>query len=115
MRYCFDLDGTLCTMSKEVDDLPEGPNKDFCQIGGTKPIQDRINIVNELYDDGHYIIIETARGFITNIDWYDKTKEQLESWGVKHHELRTGSKMSADFYIDDKGMNADVFFEEGQD
>lgn len=113
MRYCFDLDGTLCTMSKEVDDLPEGPNKDHCQIGRTQPIQSRIDIVNDLYDGGNYIIIETARGTVTGLDWYEKTQSQLDEWGLKYHELRTGTKISADIYIDDKGKNSEDFFKRG--
>jgi len=40
---------------------------------------------------------------------YDLTKQQLEEWGVKYHELIMG-KPHADYFIDDKGVNADEFF-----
>ena len=49
MIYCFDLDGTLCTNTN-------GNYKD------AKPYKDRISKVNSLFNDGHIIIIESARG-----------------------------------------------------
>lgn len=52
--YCFDLDGTLCTNEK-------GKYKKV------KPLKDRIEKVNKLYDEGNKIIILTARGN-TNLD-----------------------------------------------
>ena len=81
----------------------------------TQPYKDRINIVNSLYDEGHHIIIDTARGSgaTKGKDWYDITKNQLDSWGLKYHELRTGVKFSADVYVDDKGRNAHDFFKRG--
>ena len=108
MRYCFDLDGTLCTL--EVDGMTEGKQKDVMQYNNSVPLQDRINFVNELYDEGHYIIIETARGTVSLYDWHEETEDQLIRWGLKYHELRTGVKIAADIYIDDKGKNADDFF-----
>jgi len=106
--YCFDLDGTLCTL--EVDGMKEGPGKDKHQYMNATPMQDRIDIVNELYDQGHTIIVETARGAVSKIDWYASTHKQLENWGLKFHTLRTGVKHAADIYIDDKGMHGDHFF-----
>ena len=38
------------------------------------------------------------------------TKEQLKRWGACYHYLFLGKPMG-DFYIDDKGVNADEFFE----
>ena len=46
MRYCFDIDGTICT---------PGTCKS-CQYEGATPKKDRIEYVNKLYDEGHYII-----------------------------------------------------------
>ena len=108
MIYCFDLDGTLCTL--EVDGMKEGSAKDKFQYMKAKPIQERIAFVNRLYDAGHTIIIETARGNVSGIDWYNSTENQLETWGLKFHTLRTGVKHAADIYIDDKALNADEFF-----
>lgn len=97
MIYCFDLDGTLCTNT-------EGDYE------SASPFFYRIDVVNKLYDDGHTIVIETARGSSTGIDWNEVTKNQLESWGVKYHKLRVGIKIHADIFIDDKGVSDINFF-----
>jgi hypothetical protein len=97
MTYCFDLDGTLCSHEQNYSNA--------------KPLNNRIEILNKLYNEGHRIIIDTARGSETGINWLDTTKRQLEEWGVKYHELRVGRKISADIYIDDKGINDKNFFE----
>jgi hypothetical protein len=96
MIYCFDLDGTLCTHEKNYEDA--------------KPMVDRINLLNTLYDDGNTIIIDTARGSTTKIDWFKITQKQLHQWGVKYHELRVGIKFNFDFLIDDKAINDKDFF-----
>jgi phosphoglycolate phosphatase-like HAD superfamily hydrolase len=95
--YCFDLDGTLC--SNESLDYNEA-----------KPFVDRIAMVNKLYDDGHTILIETARGSVSGVNWRDITEAQLNNWGVKHHTLRVGVKLAADIYIDDKAIKDIDFF-----
>ena len=102
--YCFDLDGTLCTIEK-------GP-KGLKLYGQARPIQSRIEKVNKLYDAGHLIKIETARGRQTDQDWTEFTKNQLDMWGVKYHVLRVGIKMHATIYIDDKGINDKHFFKD---
>ena len=52
----FDLDDVICWRPKGYEDL--GPFKyDHCQ-----PIQETIDLVNELHDDGHKIVVYTARG-----------------------------------------------------
>jgi hypothetical protein len=99
MIYCFDLDGTLCT-----------------NTGGSyldaKPFLDRIKFVNKLYNENNEIIIDTARGSTTKIDWFDLTKKQLENWGVNYHKLRVGVKLNADIFVDDKAINDKLFFDE---
>ena len=97
MIYCFDLDGTLCT------------NTDGDYVSA-KPFKDRIYKVNQLYNEGHTILIDTARGSTTKIDWYGLTENQLKEWGVLYHTLRVGEKLHADIFIDDKGTNDKVFF-----
>jgi hydroxymethylpyrimidine pyrophosphatase-like HAD family hydrolase len=97
MTYCFDLDGTLCT----------NKNGDYLN---SNPFNDRINKVNELYNTGNKIIINTARGYSTGIDWYEITKNQLQEWGLKYHELFVGKKIEADLFIDDKGISDIEFF-----
>jgi hydroxymethylpyrimidine pyrophosphatase-like HAD family hydrolase len=97
MRYCFDLDGTLCTNA-------------WPEYEKAQPFLDRIEKVNALYEQGHYIIIDTARGSSSGKDLLDLTKKQLRFWSVKYHELRVGKKPAADIYIDDKGINEKDFF-----
>ena len=55
MKYCFDLDGTLCDTPMREDDNKPG------YLEAT-PIPYMIEQVNRLYDEGHRIIIQTARG-----------------------------------------------------
>ncbi len=100
--YQFDLDGTLCTVETGKLGL-----KNYAQA---IPKMDRIDKVNKLYDEGHLIKIETARGVQTDQDWKEFTKKQIEGWGLKYHVLRVGVKMHANFYIDDKGLNDKDFF-----
>ena len=51
MKYCFDLDGTLCTKR----------NLDY---QNAEPFKERIEIVNSLYDEGHTIVIIDADVYI---------------------------------------------------
>jgi hypothetical protein len=76
----------------------------------SKPIQNRIDYVNDLFDNGHKIIIETARGSVSKKNWYEETHNQLINFGLKFHELRTGVKFNFDYSIDDKGYNSEDFF-----
>ncbi len=97
MIYVFDLDNTLCktTDSQYVDSVP---------------YYDRIVKVNKLYDEGHTIIIETARGCISGKRWVYQTIDQLKSWGLKFHNVRAGVKFMADVYVDDLAINSEDFF-----
>ena len=70
------------------------------------PNKNIIEICNKLYDAGHTIIIQTAIGSGTRIDWSQKTEKQLKKWGVKYHKLYFG-KPAADYYIDDKMLDID--------
>jgi hypothetical protein len=103
LTYVIDLDHTLCDTQKKEDG-----NWDYV---GAKPFIDRILKINELYDKGNEIIIETARGCVSGKDWYETTFQQLQSWGLKFSKLRTGVKFAADFYVDDKGINSEDFFD----
>lgn len=105
-KYVIDIDGTICTSVTNGD------------YSSALPIYDRICKINKLYDKGNYIIYLTARGmgrYSNNADlakarFYEITKLQLKLWKCKYHELFLG-KPSGDFYIDDKGINSDEFFE----
>jgi hypothetical protein len=96
--YCFDLDNTLC--------YTEGSN--YIE---SKPIESRIKQVNELFDEGHTIIIETARGNNSGKNWWYLTNDQLKTWGLKYHTLRTGVKWNADIFVDDRAINDKDFFD----
>lgn len=91
MRYCVDIDGTLC-------------NNTDGKYEEAKPIETVIKQVNSLYRHGHTIILFTARGTTTGINWRQETEKQLNTWGVLYHELIFG-KPEADVYLDDKGMS----------
>ncbi len=101
MVFLFDLDNTLCYTVKK--------NEKWAYLEAI-PIKERIEKVNELYDNGNIIIIETARGCVSDKDWYEETKNQLISWGLKFNILRTGVKFNCDFIIDDKAINSEDFF-----
>ncbi len=75
----------------------------------SEPIIDRVDYINKLYKSGHRIIYYSARGTTTGIDWLELTKEQLEKWGCKYHELHLG-KPYYDYQIDDKTINSELFF-----
>ncbi len=100
--YVIDLDQTLCITEQKED----GTWDYFNSI----PIQDRIDYVNKLWEDGNTIIIETARGSSSKINWYNETYDQLRSWGLKFNSLRVGVKFAADYFIDDKAINSEDFF-----
>tara|TARA_R100000005_G_C4990143_1_gene197652 strand:- start:1228 stop:1548 length:321 start_codon:yes stop_codon:yes gene_type:complete len=104
MTYVFDIDGTICTLTQGKYDEAE-------------PILQRIEKVNSLYDQGHTILFQTARGMgrsgnsyaYADTAFHNFTKEQLDSWGVKYHGLFLG-KPAGDIYIDDKGCKDEDFF-----
>lgn len=101
----FDMDDVLCYRTSEEGKI----NK----YHSCKPINSMIKIVNECYDDGNTIIVYTARGmsgFKGNVNdiysnLYQLTLDQLDSWGVKYHQLVMG-KIHYDLLIDDKAVNS---------
>ena len=113
MKYIIDIDGTICQQI-------EVPN-----WGTGEVYYDRIARINQLFMDGNEIVYYTARGMgpTTNPDslytgtfidenvkqWYDYTEKQLKTWGCLYTSLHLG-KYSGDIYIDDKGVNSEVFF-----
>ena len=99
-RFCFDLDNTLVS---------------FPQLGGdystVKPIQKNINFLNFLHDQGHTIIIHSARRMKTHNGDVEKVKADIEKvtldtlakFDVKYDEIYFG-KAYAHFYIDDLAL-----------
>ena len=92
---CFDLDGTLCSNT-------------FGAYESAEPVPWAIARVNALAGAGHRIVILTARGSATGIDWRERTRAQLEEWDVNYAELVFG-KPSADVYVDDRAVHADAW------
>ena len=103
-NYVFDIEGTICT------------NTDG-KYEKARPFLERIALINELFDSGNKIFFLTARGMGRHNndssaaieEFYDFTKNQLDSWGLKYHRLFLG-KPQGDIYIDDKGCQDILFF-----
>ena len=108
--YYVDIDGTICTKAKDFD------------YEASKPIKERIRRINDLYNQGNTIIFQTARGmgrFENDTQkaietFYNMTRDQLNKWGVKYHQLFLG-KPAGDMYIDDKGVRDKDFFNSMKD
>ncbi|MBP5160108.1 MAG: acylneuraminate cytidylyltransferase [Lachnospiraceae bacterium] len=95
LRLVFDIDGVIAKLE---------PNNDYSL---SEPDTEMIATVNRLYDEGNTIVLHTARGYATGIDWTELTKKRLSEWGVRYHELVFG-KPNADYYIDDRSLPLDI-------
>lgn len=98
-RFVFDIDGVIALKREDLNYAQAGPNERM------------IRIVNKLYDWGNEIILFTARGYVTKVDWYETTKKQMDDWGVKYHELHMG-KPNADYYVDDHMLSLEFLYHE---
>lgn len=90
MKIFVDIDETICEYVNER------------YYPHAIPIQKNIDKINKLYDEGHYIKYWTARGSVTEIDWFGITHKQLKKWKCKYHELSVGEKPHYDLLICDK-------------
>lgn len=88
-RFVVDIDGVIARLV---------PDNDYAKAG---PMTENIAVVNALHEQGHEIVLFTARGSQTGKDWSETTRRQLAEWGVRYHELHFG-KPAADYYIDDR-------------
>jgi hypothetical protein len=95
MKYLIDIDNTIT----------ETQGDDYFNA---QPIQERIDKINKLYDEGHIIWYWTARGAESRKDWIHLTFTQLKEWGCKYHHLTF--KPFANFIIDDLAINSKDFF-----
>ena len=101
-RFCFDLDNTLVTFPKIKNDYST-----------VEPIEKNIKVLRNLKKMGHTIIIHTARRMKTHngnvakiiADIGKITIDTLERLNIPYDELLFG-KPYADYYIDDKAVNA---------
>jgi capsule biosynthesis phosphatase len=100
MRICIDLDGVIAELKKE--------NETYADV---KPLKGAIKKIIKLKENGHYIIIYTARHMKTCNGNVSKvlakvgqiTLEWLEQYEVPYDEIVFG-KPWADIYIDDNGF-----------
>ncbi len=91
-RFVFDIDGVVARLQKDND------------YALAEPDMQMIELINRLYDMGNSIVLHTARGYVTGIDWSQVTKQQMARWGLKYHELHFG-KPNADYYVDDRMLD----------
>lgn len=98
MIIYVDIDKTICTLKNNEEDYSKAV-----------PIQNRIEKINTLYNEGNEIVYWTARGTGSGIDWRAITENQFSKWGVKYHKLYFG-KPIYDLFIDDKNINSEEFF-----
>ncbi len=92
LTFVVDVDGVVASLTSGND------------YTLATPLASTIRLVNRLYDAGHRIVMFTARGSATGIDWTERTRAQLDAWGLKYHDLRFG-KPAGDYYIDDRIMS----------
>ena len=95
MIYCFDIDGTICSLQQDSNYM------------NAEPFEDVHTRINKLYEQGDTIILMSARGSVSGKDWTESTKKQLEKWDIKYHTLIMNQKPHADVFIDDKGVRAE--------
>ena len=104
-QIAFDLDDVICLRPKGHEN--EGVRKyQYCC-----PIKEGVELVNKCYRYGYYVKIFTSRGMtqfngdVAKIynELFITTKNQLETWGVLHHELIMG-KPHADIYVGDEAV-----------
>ena len=94
MIWCFDLDNTLV-------------NTKGSDYENSTPIPEAIAKVRGYKDRGDHIIIMTARGSGSKVDWRDFTEKQLNKFGIPYDQLIVGLKPGGvDVFVDDKAINA---------
>jgi capsule biosynthesis phosphatase len=100
MRLCFDIDGTIAELRSFGQYYDE-----------VAPKEGAVSTLRRLRNEGHYIILHTARGMESNNANLGKVIakqskmlfEWLEKYHIPYDEVYFG-KPSADVYIDDKGL-----------
>ncbi len=96
--FVFDIDGVVAKIQKDLDYALSEPNEQM------------VKIINKLYEYGNKIVLFTARGYVTGKDWSQVTREQMQRWGVKYHELKFG-KPNADYYVDDRMISLERLYD----
>lgn len=104
MKIVIDIDGVIC-------------DEYHPDVNHRRPYMHRIDHINNLYADGHEVIIYTSRGMnscnddqtMSDEKYRDLTEKQLVRWGLKYHKLYFG-KPNADVYVDNKNVLMQEFF-----
>ena len=100
MKIVLDLDGTICSLRKEWQDYVD-----------VVPNFQAVEKIQKLKEQGHYIIIQTARHMETcsgnigkvNAKIAKKTLDWLEKYNIPYDEIFFG-KPNGDIYLDDNAM-----------
>ncbi len=87
MQIVIDVDGTICTEEKTYS------------RSMAKVIKDAVESVNNLYDDGHTIILYSARSW----QEYEMTEDWLKRHNFRYHQLVMG-KPIGEVWIDDRAV-----------
>lgn len=101
MRFCIDIDGTLCEIKQ--------PHQSYAEV---KPLAGAAHKLKALRQAGHYIILATARHMQTcdaNVGLVMARQgkilfQWLEDHDIEFDEIWFG-KPNADIYIDDRGYH----------
>ncbi len=89
LTFVIDVDGVVASLV---------PDNNYAEA---EPLMGAIGSINRLYAQGHRIVMFTARGSATGLDWRAVTENQFARWGLRYHELHFG-KPAADYYVDDR-------------
>ncbi|MBI3429115.1 MAG: capsular biosynthesis protein [Actinobacteria bacterium] len=100
MRICIDIDGVICEL--RVAD------QNYADL---EPISGATEVIRKLRNDGHYIILQTARHMKTTESNVGAvlarqgmvTLKWLQDHGIEYDEIYFG-KPWADLYIDDNAL-----------
>lgn len=88
MQIVIDMDGTICSEERTYS---------RCLA---KPKENAKETINSLYEQGHTIIIYSARTWVE----YEMTVDWLRRYGIKYHQLIMG-KPIGDVWIDDRAFS----------
>jgi len=107
----FDVDDVLCFRDETLPvESTIGPKK----YEGCRPNPDKIQLLNDCYDEGYTIVLYTSRGMgqfkgdgkQCEKELREVTIRLLDEWGAKYHQIVFG-KIHFDLLIDDKVRNSE--------
>lgn len=87
MQIVIDMDGTICSEEKTY-------SRSLAKVH-----QDAVESINNLYDEGHIILIYSARSW----QEYEMTEHWLKTHNIRYHQLIMG-KPIGDLWIDDRAI-----------